>query len=209
MKRFKKYNIKTKTSLKIFEDLINPKYYVERICNLRGPQELIISHKKIKRAAQFQEPNKIILDFRNNRYYIALSIAHEYAHLILRYNHWNTNNFIRHSAKRYKLYQSLRLKNDFLYSIEQSIAILVQVAYEKYVGFKKSNAKHIQELMKFMDVWKVGRWYLRYWQQYYIKNHKNFHSKKFRNILFFIQFVAKKIVLLSYRNRQEISRKKY
>ncbi len=120
----------------------NPFKYAERLYGLAPIKNLQIIHKPIKWSAQFKTPNKIIVDFRNDACYIALSMAHEYAHLLIRY---------------YKLLNNKKIKKainteDLAYSIEQGLAILTQVLYEDYSEIRKLSKKHTKELMDYMNV---------------------------------------------------------
>jgi len=89
--------------------------------------------------------------------YIALCIAHEYAHLLLR--------------------KHIQIQ----YSIEQSLAILLQLSYEDYAGIRKFSKSNAEELMKIMNVWPQGKRLLNSWASY-LKN-----PKKYSNILTYLK----------------------
>lgn len=137
----------------------NPIYFISKFCNLRGPQKIFIIHKPLKFAANFEPPpfNKILLDFRNSINYIFLCIAHEYTHILLRYN------------------------KQIPYPFEQSLAILLQLTYEDSVNIRKFKKNTIKELMEYMNVWQEGKILFEKWPLYInsLKRRKN----KYRNIL--------------------------
>jgi len=137
----------------------NPIYFVNNFCNLNGPEKIIIVHKPLKFAANFEPPpfNKILVDFRNSKGYIFLCIAHEYAHILLRNN----------------------ISID--YSIEQSLAILIQLTYEDSAKIRKFKKKTAEELMRYMNVWEIGRILLKKWSLY--RKPTNKRNSEYKNIL--------------------------
>ncbi|MBP8718989.1 MAG: hypothetical protein KBI07_07945 [Candidatus Atribacteria bacterium] len=169
---------------------LNPVNYVNSLCNLKGLSKIILIHKPIKFAAQFQEPNKIFLDLRNNLDYINLSLAHEYTHLLLRYNQWTNYPSIKNILKKHRDYRTSLLKNSFEYSIEQSIAILGQLSYEDKNRIRAFKEKKVMTLMRYMDVLKVGQFFLQKWNGYWKRKYP-FHSLRFSNILDFIGSILK------------------
>jgi len=128
----------------------DPIYFVNNFCNLRGPQKIFIIHKPLKFAANFEPPpfNKILLDFRNSINYIFLCIAHEYSHILLRYN------------------------KKIPYPFEQSLAILLQLTYENSVHIRKFEKNTVKELMKYMKVFPEGEILLKKWSLYKKYKHK-------------------------------------
>jgi len=122
----------------------NPIYFINKFCNLKGPQKISIIHKPLKFAANFEPPpfNKILLDFRNSINYIFLCIAHEYSHILLRYN------------------------KKIPYPLEQSLAILLQLTYEDSVQIRKFEKNTVKELMKYMKVLSGGGVLLKEWSLY-------------------------------------------
>jgi hypothetical protein len=117
----------------------DPFLYVENFCRLKGPDKVYIIHKPLKMAAKFKTPDKILLDFRNSASYIALCLAHEYAHLVLRAN----------------------VSLD--YPVEQSLAILLQLSYEDFAGISKFDQVRAKELMQLMNCWPTGKPLLKSW----------------------------------------------
>ena len=158
----KKYNSKileTQTWIK----QRNPVFYINNLCNFKGLNKVYIEHKPLKLAAEFRLPDKILLDFRNSVKYIVLCIAHEYSHLLLRAN----------------------IPLD--YSIEQSLAILLQLSYENSAGIRKFNYDTAKELMNIMNVWPNGQPLLKKWLSYW--NPKKGKTNQYHNILDFIKKV--------------------
>jgi len=160
---------------------INPIIYINKLLNLKGLSKVIIIHKTLKEAAEFRTPNKIFIDFQNNLNYLALSLAHEYTHLIMRFNQWNGEINIKKLLRRYENFKGKKDREKLEYSIEQAIAILAQTSYENYAKISKLNYKRIQQLMKYMDAYAIGKIYLKKWRNY-LKS--NFDKK---NIFNFIQ----------------------
>jgi hypothetical protein len=135
----------------------NPIFFVNNLCNLKGLDKVIVSHKPCKFAAEFELPNKILLDFRNSLSYIALCLAHEYTHLLIRKN--------------------IKIP----YPIEQSLAILIQLTYEDSAKIRKFTKKTIKELMGYMNVWPDGRVLLDKWPSYW--SFQSGRNAKYLNIL--------------------------
>jgi|GEM_PF-2895117 len=171
---------------------VDPVVYVDTLCNLKGPSRIILVHKPIKFAAQFQKPNKILLGLRNDIDYISLSLAHEYAHLLLLFNKWQDKCSIKTIIKKHKNYQTFVLKNNFEHSIEQSLAILIQVSYEDKVQISHFSQKRIKKLMQYMDVWEIGQYFLKAWKKYQVTKYP-YHSYNFHNIFIFIKSVINQI----------------
>ncbi|MBU1255957.1 MAG: hypothetical protein KKG75_02385 [Nanoarchaeota archaeon] len=121
----------------------NPIFFVNNLSSLKGLEKIVIIHKPLKFAAEFRLPNKILIDFRNSLSYIALCLAHEYAHLLIR------NNI------------------SIPYPVEQSLAILIQLTYEDSANIRKFTKKTIRELMKYMNVWPDGKILLDNWPSYW------------------------------------------
>jgi len=142
-----------------------PISFVNTICNLKGLNNIIIIHKPLKLAAEFELPNKILVDFRNSLNYISLCLAHEYVHILL------------------------KNKISIPYSIEQSLAILIQLSYEDFVNIRKFNQKTARELMELMNVWSVGKILLKNWPSYW--NLQTGRNKKYINILIWLRQVIK------------------
>lgn len=139
----------------------NPVLFIEKFCNLKGPKSIIVVHKPLKLAAEFKLPNKILVDFRNSLNYISLCLAHEYAHVLLR------NKIV------------------IPYSIEQSLAILLQLTYEDYAKIRKFSQKTAEELMKLMNVWSFGKILLKKWSSYW--RLKKCRNNKYSNILIWLK----------------------
>lgn len=102
--------------------------------------QVVIEHKPIKYRANFGEPNIISIDFRNSLNYLALSIAHEYAHLLLR-----RNGLLAQIKKYFR-------DGESAYSFEQALAIMTQLSYENFAGIRPLRKKTINELMTYMKV---------------------------------------------------------
>jgi len=62
----------------------DPILFVNGLCNLKVLDRVNVIHKPLKFAAEFKLPSTILVDFRNSPSYIALCLAHEYAHLLIR-----------------------------------------------------------------------------------------------------------------------------
>ncbi len=135
----------------------NPISFVDNLCNLNGLDKVAIIHKPLRFAAEFELPNKILVDFRNPLSYIVLCLAHEYAHLLIRKNIKIT------------------------YPIEQSLAILIQLTYEDSAKIRKFTKKTIKELMGYMSVWPEGKILLDNWPSYW--DFQNGRNAKYRNVL--------------------------
>lgn len=135
----------------------NPIAFINKLCQLKGLKRVEIIHKPLKFSAEFKLPDKILVDFRNPEKYILLSLAHEYAHLLLR-----THILIP-------------------YTIEQSLAILLQLAYEDSANIRKFNQKTAKELMEIMNVWPIGKILLKNWPDYW--SPRTSKITKYRNIL--------------------------
>lgn len=189
-----KYKKKVAILLEFLNKGINPIDYTATLCNLKGPSKIILIHKPIKFAAQFQKSNKILLDLRNNIDYINLSLAHEYTHLLLKYNWWANYPSIKTILKKHVDYQTSLLKNSFEYSIEQSIAILTQLSYEDKARIRVFQKRKALDLMRYMDVLEIGQFFLQKWDDYWIKKYP-FHSSRFTNILDFISSILKESFL--------------
>ncbi len=135
-----------KSKISGFQEYIkvnNPIFFVNNLCNLKGLNRVVIIHKLLKFAAEFELPNKILVDFRNSPSYIALCLAHEYTHLLIRKN--------------------IKIP----YPIEQSLAILIQLTYEDSAKIRKFTKKTIKELMEYMKVWPDGKILLDKWPSYW------------------------------------------
>jgi hypothetical protein len=141
----------------------NPIFFVNNFCNLKGLKKIIVIHKPIKFAAEFELPDKILVDFRNSLSYIALCLAHEYAHLLLRNN------------------------ASITYPVEQSLAILIQLTYEDSAKIRKFSKKTIKELMEYMNVWPAGKTLLENWPSYW--NSQTGKNTKYHNILSWLKEV--------------------
>ena len=164
---------KKASSLKRFLDICNPIAILGDLTGLKWRGPIKISHKNLKWSAEFQEPNKIYVDFRKPVEYLALSIAHESAHLLLRKNNWSSRRDIKKLINQNRDYLSPWLENSFEYSIEQSLAVLLQLTYEEKTGISRFSKKRARELMKSMDVWKVGEKLLGVWPSYSKSRYKN------------------------------------
>ena len=105
--------------------------------------------------------------------YLALSVAHEFVHLLLRKNAWSSKRDIKKLINQNKDYLSSQLKNNFEYSVEQTLAILLQLAYEEKAEISKFSKKRARELMKSMDVWEIGEKLLRVWPSCSKSRYKN------------------------------------
>lgn len=138
----KKYTGRKNELEKLLYSLKSPFLFVNKFYKLRALSSINIEHKPIKYRADYKTPHTMYMDFRNNVYYLALSIAHEYAHLLFR-----KNNFFN------KIKLRAYLINDHdAYSFDQALAILTQVSYEDSVGIRKFTRKTIFDLMRYMDV---------------------------------------------------------
>jgi len=148
--------------LQTFTEKDNPIFFVNTVCNLKGLESVIIIHKSLKFAAEFELPDKILVDFRNSLNYILLCLAHEYTHLLLRAN---------------------ILLN---YSVEQSLAILLQLTYEDSAGIRQFDQKTCEELMRLMNVWTIGKILLKNWPSYWNLQATS-RKKKHSNILIWVK----------------------
>lgn len=128
-----------------------PIHFINEFCNLEGPKKIVVIHKPLKFAADFEPPpfNKIFVDFRNSINYIFLCIAHEYAHILLRYN------------------------KQIPYPFEQSLAILLQLTYEDSAHIRKFKKNTAKELMRYMKVFPEGEILLKKWLLYKKYKSKN------------------------------------
>ncbi|MBU1292275.1 hypothetical protein KKH07_02230 [Patescibacteria group bacterium] len=141
----------------------NPVFFVNNLCNLKELEKVIIIHKPLKFAAEFELPDKILVDFRNSFSYIALCLAHEYTHLLLRSN------------------------VSVPYPIEQSLAILIQLTYEDSAKIRKFSKKTIKELMEYMNVWPDNKILLDNWLSYW--NFRTGRNIKYCSILSWLKEV--------------------
>ena len=141
----------------------NSVFFVNNLSSLRGLERIIIIHKPLKFAAEFKLPNKILIDFRNSLSYIALCLAHEYTHLLIR------NNI------------------SIPYPVEQSLAILIQLTYEDSAEIRKFSKKTIRELMEYMNVWPDGKILLDNWSSYW--SFRTGRNIKYRNVLSWLKRV--------------------
>jgi len=108
--------------------------FVEQVLGLSGLSKLKIGHSAIGKKAEFREPDEIWLDFRNEMKYMALCIAHEYVHLLIR-------------KKKIKM----------PYETEQAIAVLTQLQYEDWAGIRKFTKKIARELLIANGAWPAGK----------------------------------------------------
>lgn len=82
-------------------------------------------------------------------------LPHEYSHLLLSYN-WRTNYLLIKPILQKRLdYRTSLLKNKFDYSIEQNIAILLQLSYEDMAGINSLQKRKAIQLMKYMGVLEI------------------------------------------------------
>ncbi len=139
----------------------NPILFIENFCNLKRSRGVIIIHKSLKLAAEFEMSNKILIDFHNSLNYIYLCLAHEYTHILL------------------------RNKISIPYPFEQSLAILLQLTYEDYAKIREFSQKTAEELMKLMNVWPVGKILLKKWPSYW--HPKTGRNNKYSNILIWLK----------------------
>jgi len=135
----KKYRKKEQT-LKVFlKSPISPLTFVNKFYSELDPVRSVnIKHKPIQYSAEYKTPQIILVDFRNDISYIALSIAHEYTHLLLRKN---------------KIFRDKGVPEDQnVYSFDQGLAIFTQLSYEDYANIRPFTKKTIFELAKYMHV---------------------------------------------------------
>ena len=152
------------SSLKGFLKSNNPFSYLNQATGLRAVTNIKIYHKNLGHAAEFKIPNTIYVDFRQPVHYLALSIAHEYAHLILQKNHWEHKNKIADyiaSIDRPKIYNYTSKS-----ALEQLLAILLQLSYEDRMGTRRFTKKNAKELMTIMAVWPLGKYLLNHWPEW-------------------------------------------
>lgn len=159
--------------LEIFLDKHDPRAILESLSSLGWKGPIKIFHKNLEWAAEFQEPNKIYVDFQKPVKYLALSVAHELTHLLLRKDKWSEQPAIKKLIKQNLGHSSPKLHDTFEYSIEQVLAILLQLVYEEKAGISRFSKKRARELMESMDVWEIGEKLLRAWPSYFKSRYKN------------------------------------
>lgn len=152
----KSYNVKI-LKLQKWINQYNPFIFVDNLCKLKGLKGIKLIHKPLKLSAEFKLPNKIFVDLRNSKKYILLCLAHEYTHLLL------------------------RAHISISYPVEQSLAILLQLAYENCVNIRKFSQRTAKKLMQLMNVWPVGKILLKKWPDYW--SPRMGKNRKYRNIL--------------------------
>ncbi|MFH1088476.1 MAG: hypothetical protein V1719_01395 [Patescibacteria group bacterium] len=152
-------------TLRAFLLRANPFVYISTRVGLVGLKHVLIVHRPLKYAAEFQPPNSIYIDFRQPADYSALSVAHEYVHLLLRHHRWGSRLGMPRIIQRYA-----RSKDKYHYTkegaVEQVLAILLQLSYEDQFKLRKFNSTRAQELMKIMGVWPMGQPFLRRWPSF-------------------------------------------
>ena len=143
----------------------DPLSYLSQVTGLASLPRLVIQHKPIKCAAEFKVPNRIYLDFRQPVAYMALSVAHETAHLLLRRHRWSkqpgVNQVIRQYGQSSTKYHYTREG-----TIEQVLSILLQLSYENRFCIRKFSEVHARKLMKIMGVWPMGQPFLKRWPSF-------------------------------------------
>lgn len=140
----------------------DPFEYISHRTGLTGLGRITIIHRPLKYSAEFKMPVRIYIDLRQPVNYCALSIAHEYSHLLLRHHNWGKRPGIFSLVQRYG-----RGAHKYNYTmegaVEQVLAILLQLSYEDRYKIRCFSAAHAQKLMKIMGVWPVGRVFLKRW----------------------------------------------
>lgn len=143
----------------------DPFEYLSKRTKLSGIKQIVVQHKPLRYAADFRTPSHIYVDFRQPSKYVALSVAHEYVHLLLRYHRWGKQPGMAEIIKRYAQ-PSTKYNYTAEGSVEQVLAILLQLSYEDKFKLQKFNVRHARELMETMGVWPMGQHFLQQWPNF-------------------------------------------
>ncbi len=181
------YNFKIK-ELKLFIKKNNPFLTLKKFTGNSFQGNIIIKHKDTGQGAEFKEPNKIFINLGQPIEYCWLSICHESAHLILRKIKWSNNIEIRKVINKHKNYKSKKIKYNFQYAIEQTLAFLLQAACEAEAKIRPLKWSAWRDTFEANDVLLFGEIWWKQWQKY-VKNKKHASIKK---------WVAKNIDLVDF-----------
>lgn len=162
------YSVRYRKQAKALQSFLiqaDPFAYLSKRIGLSGIKRIVVQHKPLRYAADLRTPSHIYVDFRQSSGYVALGVAHEYAHLLLRYHRWGKQPGMSVIIKRYAQPST---KYDYTAegAVEQVLAILLQLSYEDKFKLQKFSVRHARKLMEVMGVWPMGRYFLRQWPNF-------------------------------------------
>jgi len=152
----KKFNKKEK-KLFIYISKYSPVKIFGGITGEKWTEQIIINHRNLGEAAQFKNHN-IYLDFNQPIDYIWICICHELAHMILREKiKWNKSKEARKAFRVLADFHTPKMKNNFRYAFEQTMAIFLQAACEERIRRRPLEWSEWQKTFEAMDVEKLGK----------------------------------------------------
>lgn len=180
----KKYQ-EEKERLEKFIKKDDPLQYIEKLTRLNWKGKIEIRQRKG-------------VSWKGNTIYFRLSsdlpdkfwgfICHEFSHMILRQNKWyNFDDIIKATIKKHRKKILDFTAGDFQYTLEQTLAVMLDITANYLLGTKKElKFKNFESYFKQNYVYETGKLFWNDWLDY-------FHNpKKYKDIRYWISHILKK-----------------